>query len=96
MLESKQLFVIPLDEHGEWYRYHHLFADFLQQQLRLNDPEQWEQAHERAASWFEAHGWIEESVEHYLAGRQYSEVIRRAGIGATRYATLCPNHGSRL
>ncbi len=75
-LESKQLFIIPLDEHGEWYRYHHLFADFLQQQLRLNDPEQWEQAHERAASWFEAHGWIEEAVEHYLAGRQYSEVIR--------------------
>lgn len=75
-LESKQLFIIPLDEHGEWYRYHHLFADFLQQQLRLNDPEQWEQAHERAASWFEAHEWIEEAVEHYLAGRQYSEVIR--------------------
>lgn len=75
-LESKQLFVIPLDEHGEWYRYHHWFADFLQQQLRLNDPEQWEQAHERAAGWFEAQGWIEEAVEHYLVGRRYSEVIR--------------------
>ncbi|MBB6732157.1 LuxR C-terminal-related transcriptional regulator [Cohnella zeiphila] len=75
-LENKQLFVIPLDEHGEWYRYHHLFADFLQQQLRLNDPEQWEQAHERAAKWFEAHGWIEEAVEHFLAGQQSSEVIR--------------------
>jgi LuxR family maltose regulon positive regulatory protein len=53
-----------------------LFADFLQQQLRLNDPEQWEQAHEQAAKWFEAHGWIEEAVEHFLAGRQYAEVIR--------------------
>jgi LuxR family maltose regulon positive regulatory protein len=75
-LESKQMFVIPLDDHGEWYRYHHLFSDFLQQQLRANDPEQWGQAHLRAAKWFEAQGTIEEAVEHYLAGQHYEEMIQ--------------------
>ena len=32
-LQSEQLFVIPLDEQGEWFRYHHLFAEFLQGRL---------------------------------------------------------------
>ncbi|MCB0194159.1 MAG: tetratricopeptide repeat protein [Anaerolineae bacterium] len=37
-LEQANLFVIPLDNERRWYRYHHLFADLLRQQLRQKPP----------------------------------------------------------
>ena len=38
-LETANLFLIPLDDERRWYRYHHLFADLLQQQGRREKPE---------------------------------------------------------
>lgn len=32
-LERDNLFVVPLDERRQWYRYHHLFADVLRARL---------------------------------------------------------------
>ncbi|MFD0681669.1 MULTISPECIES: LuxR C-terminal-related transcriptional regulator [unclassified Paenibacillus] len=72
-MERLQLFVIPLDERREWYRYHHLFADFLQQQLRHKFPERWAEVHANAARWLKENGLMEEAVEHYLAGHHYDE-----------------------
>ncbi|MBM7567883.1 BTAD domain-containing putative transcriptional regulator [Paenibacillus sacheonensis] len=75
-LEQLQLFIVPLDEQREWYRYHHLLADFLQTMLARNAPGLWERANVRAAQWFEHQGFVEEAAEHYLAGRQYEAVVR--------------------
>jgi LuxR family maltose regulon positive regulatory protein len=63
-LEQANLFVIPLDEHRTWYRYHHLFAEFLRSAVGTD-----EQAtlHRRAAQWHQAHGFLEEAVDHALA-----------------------------
>ena len=38
-IDRSNLFLIPLDDHKEWYRYHHLFADFLNQRLRAFEPD---------------------------------------------------------
>ncbi|WP_375103247.1 BTAD domain-containing putative transcriptional regulator [Paenibacillus sp. RS8] len=75
-LEQLQLFIIPMDDQRNWYRYHHLLSDFLQSMLARTWPELWIQANARAAQWHEHNGFIVEAAEHYLAGRQYEDVAR--------------------
>lgn len=63
-LERANMFLVPLDDRREWYRYHHLFADVLRSHLvggRVAD------VHRRASDWFEASGDTAAAVEHALA-----------------------------
>jgi LuxR family transcriptional regulator, maltose regulon positive regulatory protein len=60
-LERANLFLIPLDERREWYRYHHLFADSLRAQL---DPAEQCALHRRAARWHQSHDLPVEAVHH--------------------------------
>lgn len=75
-LEQMNLFIVPLDDHRKWYRYHHLLSDFLQQLLLRTDPDQWIQVHIRAAEWLESQGFDEEAVEHYLEGQYFPDAVR--------------------
>jgi LuxR family transcriptional regulator, maltose regulon positive regulatory protein len=75
LLEQQNLFIVPLDEQRNWYRYHHLFADFLQRLLQKH-PKKWAEAHENAARWLELHGFDEEAVECFIAGNYYSDAVR--------------------
>ncbi|MFZ4655704.1 MAG: LuxR C-terminal-related transcriptional regulator [Caldilineaceae bacterium] len=63
-LEQANLFIVPLDDERYWYRYHHLFAEMLRQQLRQRAPDQIAELHQRASRWFEAQGLLDEAVEH--------------------------------
>jgi len=63
-LERSNLFLVPLDERREWYRFHRLFADFLRARL---DPEHAAIIHRGAALWFEGRGMVTEAVRHILA-----------------------------
>lgn len=67
-LERENLFVVPLDEERIWYRYHHLFADFLRNRLRHASPRRVPELHRCAAGWYERHGMRADAVEHALAG----------------------------
>ena len=74
-LVQANLFIVPLDPGGDWYRYHHLFAELLRHRLRDTHPE-WEAAlHRRAADWFEAQGLEAEAIRHALAAQDW----RKAG-----------------
>ena len=64
MLERANLFIIPLDDRREWYRYHHLFADVLQKQLLHTHPGLAQDLHRRAAKWFEQQGMLNEAITH--------------------------------
>lgn len=75
-LEELNLFIVSLDDQRNYYRYHHLLSDFLQQILSRTDPDKWVQAHIRAAYWFESHGFDEEAVEHFIEGKQAAEAVR--------------------
>ncbi len=67
-IERSELFIEPQDNHHEWYRYHHLFQDFLQQRLAVEiAPEKVSELHCRASTWFEAHGMLDEALHHALA-----------------------------
>jgi LuxR family maltose regulon positive regulatory protein len=75
-LESRNLLVIPLDRHREWYRYHHLFRDLLAAELRRREPELVPELHLRAATWCEANGLPETAIEHAQAAGDADRVSR--------------------
>jgi LuxR family maltose regulon positive regulatory protein len=65
-LEHANLFIIPLDEKREWYRYHRLFSDLLQARLQHEGPEHIRALHRRASQWFEGKNLLDEAVQHAL------------------------------
>jgi LuxR family transcriptional regulator, maltose regulon positive regulatory protein len=68
-LERWNLFVVPLDERREWYRYHHLFADLLRVELKREEPELIPTLHGRASEWYRDTGIVAEAIRHAtLAG----------------------------
>jgi len=72
-LDQANLFLIPLDNERRWYRYHHLFADFLRQRLQQSIADTDEEAttirayHLRASSWYEEHNLEVEAFHHAIA-----------------------------
>ncbi|WP_037359332.1 LuxR C-terminal-related transcriptional regulator [Amycolatopsis orientalis] len=66
-LERANLFLTPLDDAGEWHRYHGLFADYLRGEL---DPDVAVECHARAARWYAAHGMTAETIRHAVPGRE--------------------------
>jgi LuxR family maltose regulon positive regulatory protein len=75
-LQASNLFVIPLDDQHEWYRYHHLFQSFLQEQLiQRFEPGEIEELHTMAGNWFAQNGWNEEALHHFLALRDTTAAI---------------------
>lgn len=75
-LESANLFLVPLDAERTWYRYHHLFADFLRAELGI-EPSQRALLHRRAADWFEAEGLMEDAVDYSIAAQAWDVAGRR-------------------
>ena len=72
-LERSSLFVVPLDDRREWYRYHQLFADLLRLQLGLREPGLVPVLHRRAAAWYQAAGQIDEAIGHASAAGDLAE-----------------------
>src|SRR5215468_4038199 len=70
-LEAANAFVVSLDARRSWFRYHHLFADLLQLQLRRTEPDQVAGLHEMAAGWFAGHGYPVEAVRHAQAAQDW-------------------------
>ena len=65
-LDRENLFLVPLDDNRQWYRYHHLFAQLLRSQLARTEPAVAAALHERASAWHRRSGSIEEAVHHAL------------------------------
>jgi LuxR family maltose regulon positive regulatory protein len=93
-VERANLFLVPLDRHGERYRFHQLFADVLRRELARTSPEAVGELHARASAWFEAQGDVESAVEHAIAGRELaraSDLVTlhwRSLVNDGRLATL--------
>ncbi|MDT4949668.1 MAG: hypothetical protein QOJ37_2263 [Pseudonocardiales bacterium] len=67
-LERANLFLVPLDDRRQWYRYHHLFADVLQTHLLEERGDEVDELHRRASGWFDANGDASQAISHALAG----------------------------
>jgi LuxR family transcriptional regulator, maltose regulon positive regulatory protein len=66
-LERANLFLVALDDEGQWYRYHRLFAEALRQRLQQTAPALVPELHLRASRWYEQHGLFAEATVHALA-----------------------------
>ena len=75
-MESRNLLVVPLDRRREWYRYHHLFRELLQAELRRREPDLVADLHFRAAEWYEANAMPEAAIEHAQAAGDNDRVAR--------------------
>jgi len=67
VLERENLFIVPLDDSRQWYRYHHLFAEVLRGQLAQTEPDLLPELHGRASVWYAEHGSADEAVSHAIA-----------------------------
>jgi LuxR family transcriptional regulator, maltose regulon positive regulatory protein len=70
-LERNNLFLVPLDDEGRYYRYHHLFAAFLRERLGRIHPDEIPRLHRRAGLWEEADGCLSGAIEHALAAEDF-------------------------
>jgi LuxR family transcriptional regulator, maltose regulon positive regulatory protein len=72
-LERSNLFLVPLDDRRQWYRYHQLFAELLRLELADRDPDLVRVLHQRAAAWHQAAGHVEEAIHHATAASEFGE-----------------------
>ncbi len=77
VLERGNLFVMPLDDKRQWYRYHHLFGEVLQAHAKTEQPDQVAVRHRRASAWYEANGLRADAIRHALAAEDFA---RAAGL----------------
>ncbi len=71
-LERSNLFVVPLDDKRQWYRYHHLFADLLHAHLLTEEPALLPLLHRRASLWHAQNGSLPDAIRHALAAADFA------------------------
>ncbi|MGK5506540.1 LuxR C-terminal-related transcriptional regulator [Brevibacillus formosus] len=74
-LHRQNIFLIPLDDHGTWYRYHHLFADFLRSQLEQTSPGEARELHRLASESYAKRGMMDEAIDHAIAAADYTLAV---------------------
>ncbi len=82
-LDHSNLFLIPLDDQRQWYRYHHLFEEVLQSYLRREQSDRVSMLHRRASVWFEQNDLPAEAIRHALAAKDFeraAELIERVWL----------------
>jgi LuxR family maltose regulon positive regulatory protein len=81
-IERSELFLISLDNRREWYRYHHLFQELLQQRVSAElGSDQVANLHHLASAWFEEHGLLDEALQHALAAGDLDLAARQMYTG---------------
>ena len=75
-LERANVFITPLDDRREWYRYHHLLLELLRLELAKTTPETHHDLHIRAATWFEQAGDADRAIQHAIDGDDAERAAR--------------------
>jgi LuxR family maltose regulon positive regulatory protein len=92
-LEAANLFIVPLDEHRLWYRYHHLFAGLLRARLEQVAPQKIARLHRLAAGWYAGQDLMEEAIAHALQAEDYdfaAELLEQEGIDLVSRHKMVP------
>jgi LuxR family maltose regulon positive regulatory protein len=90
-LEQANLFLIPLDDERQWYRYHHLFAELLNNKLKQKQPDKIDELYRRASHWFAESNFLPEAVIHAIQAGDYhyaSDLISVNALGVLEHSEL--------
>ena len=86
-LEQNHLFIVPLDESRNWYRYEHLFADILQHQLgKRHGDQEIIILHKRASQWYEDNDFPDDAIHHSLAAQDWERATRLTTVHGKKKA----------
>jgi LuxR family maltose regulon positive regulatory protein len=94
-LARSNLLLVPLDRHGEWYRYHQLFRDLLLAGLRRAEPDLIPVLQRRAADWCLRNGLTEEALEYSMAAGDVdtaASLAAKCGVRAYRQGQIATVH----
>lgn len=75
-LVRKNLFTFCLDDRHGWFRYHHLFSEFLRERASLDASHEAADLHDRASEWCERNGLLSDAVRYAIAGRRFRRAAR--------------------
>ena len=94
-LVADNVFMIPLDHSQHWFRYHHLFRDFLLVNLREDSsPEIVASLHRRASAWYAEHDYLEEAIRHAIAADDMETAVQL--VAANRHELINQESYQRL
>ena len=81
-LERGNLFVVPLDDKRQWYRYHHLFADVLRARSLEEQPDRVPALHRRASEWYDQNDLPSDAVRHAFAAEDFERAASLVELAA--------------
>ncbi len=74
-LDDSNLFVVRLDQSRTWYRYHHLFSEFLSSRFRRQNLDAWRNAHLAACDYYERNGLFHQAIDHALQAEAFDRAV---------------------
>jgi serine/threonine-protein kinase PknK len=83
-VEERGLFLQQVDDAPSWFRFHHIFAEFLRRRLERDHPDRVAELHHTASVWFAGNGYLNEAVDHALAAGDATyavDLVERDGTG---------------
>jgi ATP/maltotriose-dependent transcriptional regulator MalT len=93
--DRSNLFLVPLDDQGVWFRYHHLFQDLLKRRLEaLCNESQISAMHRKASGWFAENGLLEEAAQHSIAANDLENTVQL--VAQYRHDLMNQEHWHRL
>ena len=95
-LDKNNLFIVCEDREAEWFRYHHLFADFLRSELKKLNPAKYNEVCVNAAKWCENENMLTESIQYYLTAKNYEKAADLITTRAPDLAFLRGDHSTVL
>ena len=88
VIYQSNLFLVPLDEEGQWFRYHQLFADLLRVRLSQTiSTDDILRLHQLAMVWLESNGFANEAIHHALAAKDFDTAARLVDTHAYKVMT---------
>ena len=72
-LSRTNSFIIPMDREDEWFRYHHLFQEYLMSKLEQEEVASRRTLHHLAGQWYQEHGLIRDAINCYLKAEKYEK-----------------------
>lgn len=91
-LDKNNLFIVSEDREAVWFRYHHLFADFLRSELKKVNPAKYKEVCINAAKWCENEDMLTEAIQYYLTSKSFEKAADLITTRAPDFALLRGDH----